>query len=445
MKNFIIFYFFLVLALWSTACDHLEVKPVDLLTDETAITDASTAESALLGLYHRLQNLPLMVLDLVSDESNDKIGRPDPEGQLDTNSVLATNFIIGRFWSDLYGVIHQANFIFEHVQQITTIEAAQREAFLAEALFIRGFCYLLLTKYFGDIPLVLSTDVGPESSPVRASTNQVFEQVIEDLQQAEAALPVSYDDLDEFKTRVTQTAAIALLARVYLYKQDWGNAEESATQVIERDLYQLETDYTNLYNKNSPEVIWELFYSATVNGNSLARTFFPRSLGGVYFIAPSNSMIAAFEPDDQRFDASIRRDADGTFYVYKYREPKTSGSQDRFIFLRLSELYLIRAEARAQLDNLPGTIQDVNVIRNRAGLSNTGATGKEALLLVIEQERFVEFCFENHRFADLVRTGRVDAVLGAHNALGWQPSDQRLPIPQNELILNPNLTQNEGY
>ncbi|MCG8319843.1 MAG: RagB/SusD family nutrient uptake outer membrane protein [Cytophagales bacterium] len=447
MKNFIAFYVLLVLILWSTACNHLEVEPVDLLTDQTTITNANTTESALLGLYSGLQNpygLDIMRMDLLSDETNDKLNRPDPEGQLDGNAVLASNFLVEGVWQALYKIIRQTNFILERVPRITTIPVAQRESYLAEAYFIRAFCNFQLVRYFGGVPLLLTTDIGPDSSPARVSRNEVFDQIIEDLQQAEAALPVSYNDPDEFKTRATRTAATALLARAYLYTEDWIRAEEIATQVIDKDLYQMETNYTNLYNKNSPEVIWELFYPV-LGDNFTAYYSFPGTLGGIYGLAPSDKIVAAFEPGDQRFEASLRMYTDGTFYIYKYRDPNINGSQDRPILLRLAELYLIRAEARAQLDNTTGAAQDINVIRSRVGLSNTSATSKEALLLAIEQERFVEFCFENHRFPDLVRTGRANAVLGAHNPNGWQPTDQLLPLPQSEMILNPNLVQNEGY
>jgi hypothetical protein len=114
--------------------------------------------------------------------------------------------------------------------------------------------------------------------------------------------------------------------------------------------------------------------------------------------------------------------------------------------LRLAEQYLIRAEARARLGKVPESQADINAIRSRSGLSNTTAADPAALLLAIEKERQVELFSEwGHRWLDLKRTGRADAVLGAEKPTDWQPTDALYPIPQNEILSNPLLTQNLGY
>jgi hypothetical protein len=115
------------------------------------------------------------------------------------------------------------------------------------------------------------------------------------------------------------------------------------------------------------------------------------------------------------------------------------------MMLRLAEQYLIRAEARAQLENIPGAQEDLNAIRSRAGLPDTDADDKASLLLAIERERQAELFAEGgHRWLDLKRTNRADAVLGPLKA-DWQTPDALFPIPDAERQLNPNLTQNDGY
>jgi hypothetical protein len=120
-----------------------------------------------------------------------------------------------------------------------------------------------------------------------------------------------------------------------------------------------------------------------------------------------------------------------------YRSPATDPSY----IIRIAEVYLIRAEARAQQNELTGALSDLNVIRNRAGLANSTAAAQQDILLAIENENRVEFALEPHRWFDLVRTGRAQAVLGITDA-----TKLLFPIPVNEVTLsNGVLTQNPGY
>lgn len=112
----------------------------------------------------------------------------------------------------------------------------------------------------------------------------------------------------------------------------------------------------------------------------------------------------------------------------------------------MEEQYLIRAEARAYQVNISGAQEDLNIIRNRAGLSDTSATTQQDLLSAILQERRLELFTEiGHRWFDLKRTGQAGTVLAPLKP-AWQERNLLLPIPETELILNPNLQpQNPGY
>jgi hypothetical protein len=112
--------------------------------------------------------------------------------------------------------------------------------------------------------------------------------------------------------------------------------------------------------------------------------------------------------------------------------------------LRLAEQYLIRAEARGMQNDLTGAMDDVNIIRARAGLSSIDGTGfaQQDVLDAIDQERRAELFVEwGHRWFDLKRTGKIDAVLGPVKP-DWQSKDALFPIAQTEIIANPNLIQN---
>jgi hypothetical protein len=165
-------------------------------------------------------------------------------------------------------------------------------------------------------------------------------------------------------------------------------------------------------------------------------------------------MVAAFEPDDARllnWVGSYDTGSEIVYYPFKYKQLDQSTPLEEFsMVLRLAEQYLIRAEARAQLDNLAGAISDIDVIRGRAALpliqDNNPTISKEDLLTAIIHERQVELFTEGGlRWFDLKRTALADNVLSSIKA-GWNATDKLYPIPQNEFGNNPQLgNQNPGY
>jgi ABC-type uncharacterized transport system YnjBCD substrate-binding protein len=134
------------------------------------------------------------------------------------------------------------------------------------------------------------------------------------------------------------------------------------------------------------------------------------------------------------------------YYPYKYKNRSVATSTAEYlVLLRVSEQYLVRAEARAQQDNIAGSKADLNIIRNRAGLPNTTANDKSTLLAAVGQESRVElFCEWGHRFFDLKRNGQISQVMSPLKP-AWRNASALLPIPQYERLNNPNLSQNLGY
>jgi hypothetical protein len=207
------------------------------------------------------------------------------------------------------------------------------------------------------------------------------------------------------------------------------------------------TSLDSVFLKNSREAIWQ-FLPLAANQNT--------SEGNIFILTstPANSALRgeflnAFESGDNRkakWVGSITTGGNTYYYPYKYKiKTGSSPLKEYSMVLRLGEQYLIRAEARAQQNNISGAQNDLNVIRGRAGLNNTTATDKASLLLAIENERRIELFSEwGHRWFDLRRTGRIDAMLASIKT-GWQTTDALLPIPQSEILVNPNMTQNPGY
>ncbi|HMI63285.1 MAG TPA: RagB/SusD family nutrient uptake outer membrane protein, partial [Puia sp.] len=257
-----------------------------------------------------------------------------------------------------------------------------------------------------------------------------------------------------------------LLARVYLYLKDWKNAEAQAESCIADAVnYQL-APVSKVFLVNSTEVIWGLVPYQAPSFPYLvkdARTYYlPAGVTPALVGIPAtlaDSLVAAFEPGDARYAAWVGKDtvpASGSapatvyYYAYKYQATGTyTEAQEIVAMLRLAELYLIRAEARAQQNKLSGALADLNAVRNRAGLPASAALSQADVLAAILHERRVElFLEEGHRFFDLRRTGNLDAVMNVLAPLKggtWASFKAWWPIPLTDIQNDPHLVQTPGY
>ena len=441
MKIHKLLYIAFILLLTLGCEDFLEESPVDSITDRTAITDRESAESVIAALYELYPGRPAFILAAMSDEQNDVPG----DSEFTLNAVQPTTGGITGVWNQSWELIYRANNIIQEIPRVEKLTSEQINQFVAEAKSLRALQYLVhLIPFFGDVPWIESTDIEVLRKISRIPKNEVLNNIISDLLEAELHLPDEYDTEAKTRTRITRGAAKAILARAYLYQENWQGAENKATEVINNRLYELQTNYEDVFTPNSKESIFELWSDAFTN-QGIAQSFFPESLDGRYAYAPTVKIQNAFEPGDLRKATALNTDDNGLVYIFKYRDITASGDLQEKKELRLAEMYLIRAEARARQNKLAEAQEDLNIIRNRAGLPNTSASNQNDLLLAIEQERFVELCFEGHRWADLIRTKRVDAVMSEFNP-NWNPRAKLLPLPQAELDLNPNLRpQNPGY
>jgi hypothetical protein len=359
----------------------------------------------------------------------------------DNELTTANPFVLG-LWSDMYTVIYKANAILEGLEGSTKITEALRKQLTGEAKFVRSFAYFYLTNLYGDVPLITATNYKTNVEQGRNTRNEVYQLIITDLKDAQALLSADYSYSQEERVRANQSAATTLLARTYLYTSDWINAETEATKVIEKSLYALEPDLDLVFKKNSAESILQ-FHTSYVPNDYFAFTVFD---GGPTEGALRDTFVAEFEPDDQRLLKWVQTiDVNNITYFFPGKYKVFAEGEEYSTVLRLAELYLIRAEARAQQDNLAEAQDDINVIRNRASLGNTTATNKEDLLLAIENERKVELFTEHgHRWLDLKRTNRVDDIISSIKGEFWQPTDALYPIPKSQ-ILNSSILQNPGY
>lgn len=380
-------------------------------------------------------------------------------------NYLSANNNGGEFWSFIYPHIYTCNAAIAGIEKSETLSFGVKNQLIGEAKFLRAFFYFYLTNFYGDVPLLLSTDYKKNSVLDRAPKSLIYSQIVTDLKDAQSLLKDVYVGGDVLaatneRVRPNKWSATAMLARVYLYQQDWSNAEKEASNVIQNvNLYDT-VKLSNVFLKNSKEAIWQLQPVTTSPKNTQdARLFIIPSTGpnvnNPLYISPR--LLNSFETGDKRISNWLGKYTDTApnpdvnyYYSYKYKinDPAAPVSE-YYTVLRLAEQYLIRAEARARIDKLAEARVDLNVIRTRAGLSNSNSTDKAVLINEITHERQVELFTEwGHRWLDLKRTETVNGVMSAVAPLkggAWSSNWQLYPIPLLDLQRNPNLSQNPGY
>jgi hypothetical protein len=400
-----------------------------------------------------------VIAGLSADELRAYAAAGSQQLQAYSNSLKSTD---APFWGELYKYVYVTNETIEGVAASSALSAHVKRQLMGEAKFMRAFLYFYLVNLFGDVPLVTVTDYRITQNATRNPATDIYLQIVRDLQDAEELLADNYLAADlatntEERVRPNKWAAKALLARVYLYMGEWAKAEQLAGQIIENTtLFNLKTDLNEVFLKNSTEAIWQLqpvnIGLNTEDGKTFVLIADP---DGDHPVSVSNRLYTAFEPDDKRRTdwVGIFVGAQTYYFPHKYKVGPYDVNQpmnEYLMVLRLAEQYLIRAEARASAGNLEGARNDLEVIRERAGLPTKNITDKAALLSAIEQERRVELFSElGHRWLDLKRMKRADAVMSVvtpEKGGIWNSNWQLYPIPLEQTIQKtPNIKQNPGY
>lgn len=445
-------------------CDVLDQSPQTAIDETTAIRDQKSAEAALNGLYDELQsgNYYGDNIQIISDVTSDisqSIGTWDFYREMDTYVTSPGNQEVRNLWSQLYRTVNHANNIIADVPGIDATQAV-KDQILGEAYFIRALAYFDLSRTFAGIPGVTGTlgvpivtepsrGINESSFPNRPSIQDSYDQVLSDLQSADGLLTGLTD-----KNRASAAAVQALYARVHLYLRDYDLVEQYATDVIDNFGLTLEQDYNSIFvDENSSGSIFELAYNTT-DGNGIRGWYFPSSEGGRGDIAlhlPYALNVLSRADDERGNLIALDPNIAGAYYPTKFSK---SGGDNNIPILRLSEMFLNRAEARANatVPDLVGALEDLNEVRNRANLADTlgaGVDTPEEVLEAIAHERGIEFMMEGHRFYDLVRTGKALTVLVGIERLNGPAESltnagrQIFPIPSREIDANKNIDQSD--
>lgn len=462
---------FIVLLVISPSCKkYLSVAPpVTQLVTTSVFTSDATAIATQLAVYAKMQIYP-WTIDEYNGLSSDELAtaKTDPfsldlYGNLLNAKPDASTISI---WPNAYSFIYQENAILEALPASAGISNVVKQQLTGEAEFTRAFWYFYLVNFYGDVPLITSTNYKVNSAMSRTTSAQVYKQIIADLNASQSHLSSNYLDgtdttITTDRVRPTIWAASAMLARVYLFDASsnpsyYDSAEAQATRVINNPTQYSLTGLDAVFLKNSNEAIWQILPQSGSNYTNEGFNFILTSppATSTSGITTSNVLLNAFELGDNRrtkWVGSYSSNGNTWYFPYKYKGGRKATSVTEYsMVLRLGEQYLIRAEARAQQGNISGALADLNVIRNRAGLSNySGLMDKASLILVIQHERQVELFSEGFRWLDLKRTGMVNSVMSIvspqKGGATWDPNQALYPIPVTDIQNDPNLAQNHGY
>jgi starch-binding outer membrane protein, SusD/RagB family len=442
----------LFLAVGLFSCTRiLEQAPQASLDTNSALNDRFGVEAGMLGIYDAMQsaNYYGVRFPIFGDMWADNlahIGTFPSFGQIKNRAILPDNAEVTNMWSIIYNGINRANNIIAAAPRIQDPAFSNNQA-VAEARFLRGLFYFDLARLWGGVPIVLEPTNSPEPLLLNVARNteqEVYRQVVEDLTFAEQNLP------EVRLGRATRWAATAMLGRVQLYQRNYQTALDASQRVIASPRFGLVANYRAIYETKQagPEAIFELDFN-NVDQTSMAFFNWPAAIGGRNEVSPTgagSTLPAAYETGDARRDATIA--PAGTILngvaVPSGRNIKyfrIANGDDNVIIIRFGEVLLNAAEALNELGRTADAIPLINRIRTRARLPELATSLTQAeVRLALERERRVELALEGHRWFDLKRTGRLQAILNLNNAnfFVW-------PIPLRETINNPRMQQNPGY
>ncbi|MBD1384352.1 RagB/SusD family nutrient uptake outer membrane protein [Mucilaginibacter rigui] len=458
-------------------------------------------KQAVSGAYSSMQdnvNSQYVFAEMSSDNTTIQLD-PSDRGQTDRVeafefwNVTATNVNIADMYNQSYNALYNINVALSKIDGVTAISDQKKAQYKGELQFIRAYYYFNLVRYFGPVVLVTEplANASDAFATARSSEDDVYAQVIKDLTDAAANLPAKSTYTGGDVGRASKGSALGLLGKVYLTRKDYPKAESTLRQILTLG-YSLVNKYADVFstaNKNNSESLFEVQYLGSdkvsewsnfeyifaPRGSEGAVTGFPTSRPQGWNI-PTKSIIAEFEAGDERKAVSLKEGYTtdkGVFvaipYVAKYNHAHTvvGRTDDNWPVLRYADVLLMLAEAINEQSGPANAYQYINQVRDRAGLGGLSGLSQETFRSAIRHERRVELAFENDRWFDLKRSltnAQMVTLLNAHgqaekasptvdrggvpftgNDYKFDGYEALYPIPDRQLFLDKNLTQNPGY
>lgn len=488
--------------------DFLREEDPSNIAPATFFTVPEHAQAIVDGTYENLRfhgdgagifSANFQMLDAFSGTAETETGQNSDLNNLYSFQHTGDNLHLTQWWRQLYEGIGNANLAIEKIPTIPRIADADMKKWVGHAKFLRALHYFWLVRLWGDVPLLtkpIYAFTDPDVTPSRGSVADVYNLIVADLLDAEAAgLPIT-----ELNGRASTMAVKSLLANVYLTMagfplnkgaEYYKKAADKAKEVIDYgtatpDKINLFTTYADLHNnatENKIEHIFEIQYAAGIANSNYQTYFLPNNTnitasGEVGTTVPTASFLKSFEAGDKRieerefFFSSYYSGGDGAVfplsksYVYKHFDaiangvPGTSGTGNaglNYPLIRFAEVLLIYAEAQNEVGGpTTETYDAVNRIRDRANLSDLSGLSQAEFREAVWRERWHELCYEGITWFDMIRLRKVyvDAsstfvdFVGAtlSTAVTLQQKHLLLPLPASDFRNNPNLRpDNPGW
>ncbi len=408
----------------------------------------------------------LGVTEIISDNADKGSAPTDGGGDkliLDDLQHTSATGSIGAMWTRFYKTIGRANLSIDYTEKFGLKDEAYKNRLIGEAKFLRALHYFWLVRMFGDVPIQLVDN--PESWVERKPKAEVYAYIEKDLTDAIAVLPSKNEYASADLGRATKGAAQGLLAKVYLYQEKWQQAYDAAGLVMASGQYGLEADYAKIWRvegENGRESLFEVQARGTAIAHGVqqySETQGARGTGGWGwgFNTPSQNLLDAFnaEGDKIRRDATIifrgetlydgrlvPNTVENAMYNEKAYSSANLGSGDgdkNVRILRYADILLIRAEAATHIGADAAT--PLNEVRKRVSLAPIAKPTTQD----VWKERRLELAFEHDRWFDVVRTGQGKTAMGANGKVFVVGKHELFPIPNNQLIQTPNMTQNPNW
>jgi hypothetical protein len=496
MKTKILLSSIIILAAMLASCEKfLEEDPNSFLAPSNFPATAEDANLVCAGMETAFDNTMdrtyFILVEVTGDEVNHNEGlRPAGDFyDMDHFTFTPANSFIRSEWIYCYRVINAANMMIESLP-----DESWAPKFVAEGRFFRAYAYFILTRLWGDVPLLTAPVESLEEADktTRTPVAEVYNQIIEDLKYAEENLPVSWADNGMDDGRPRRVVAKICLAKVYLTmagwplndNSKWALALQKGKEVLDmasENSYGLVTDYADLFKQNTEngiEHLWSFQYNQDVSGHGtmMSPSNWPRGGGvnpaGWYIWNTTEAFMNTFDDNDVRKPVTFLTEViqptdtipyqewgDGNIYyarpmVNKYSDWNRENITDNSLrtgvnsnVFRLAEAYLICAEAENEVTGPGNAYQYINPIRERANMAPLAGLSRDEFRTAVRQEWSFELAFEYKRWYNLLRWGIVDQVMSVdEKAEGdYQPYMKLMPIPDLELVVSPGLVQNPGY
>lgn len=448
--------------------ENLNLAPITQKASNSFYSSEAELESAIAGVYGQLQNGGLYGLDLIGvgeisgEDAFEEIAANDGGrfGQLDDFSTNPGNDLVGDIWRESFEGIQRINVVLNRITDIEYEDPSTKSSRIAEMKFLRALLYFNLVRLYGDVPLVLEETVNPSDffGQGRTASTAVYVQIETDLNEAISGLAV-----EKVSGRPAKGAAQALLGDVQMNQGKYGEAVSNLEAVVTSSQYELMPSTSEVFgiaNEGNAEVLFEVQFASGVNGNSegspAASQFRPSgtTANAKGHNLPSNDFVNSFEAGDSRKNDYVAIDsaANPFYFSLKYEVSATGvndGGTDYYV-IRYADVLLKYAEALNESGSTAEAIPYIDLIRNRAGLSNTVAATQEEVRTAIQRERRYEFIGEGHRWFDLKRYGTAVETMNqwfSENGKNVVIDESKLilPIPQGQVDTDPAITQNSGY